>query len=167
MLLRRAGRHEEPLVTTRPLAGPPDKIFGLRSWALALAVLLDASCSRFGNIISRRRWPRWLSFAVASTLLAPSLFALGAGSIVLTGMPAPPTSGCLLTSGTAIASLRMTGPEPLLTAFQKAAAAAEPPPRPLISRASQWILRWAHGRLHSRRSSLRGEGRLCSGAFSI
>src|SRR5712692_4360766 len=156
MLLRRSGRHGEPLVTTRPLAGPPDKICGRQSWALALAGLGDASWSLFGNVLSRRR-PRWLSFAVASTLLAPSLFALGAGSIVLTGMAASPTSGCVLTSGTAIASLRMTGPEPLLTAFQKAAAAAEPPPRPLISRASQWILRWAHGRLHSRRSSLGGE----------
>src|SRR5260370_3439083 len=27
-------------------------------------------------------------------------------------------------------------------------------PRPLIDRAPSWILRWAHGRLHSRRSSL-------------
>src|SRR5260370_42450710 len=117
MLLRRAGRHEEPLVTTRPLAGPPDKIFGLRSWALALAVLLDASCSRFGNIISRRRWPRWLSFAAASTLLAPSLFALGARSIVLTGIHAPPKSGRFLTSGTANSSLRMTGPQPLSQTF--------------------------------------------------
>jgi hypothetical protein len=166
MLLRRAGRHGEPLVTTRPLARPPDKICGRRSWALALAELRDASCSRFGNVISRGR-PWWLPFAVASILLAASLFALSAGSIALTGMPAPPTPGCLLTSGTAIASLRLTGPEPLLTAFQQAAPAAKTPPRPLIGRAAKWILRWAHGRLHSRRSSLGEEWQLCSGAFSI
>jgi hypothetical protein len=166
MLLRRTGRHHEPFVTTRPTARPPGKIRRGYSWALALAVLHDASWSCFGNDTNRLLLP-WLAFAVASTLRASSFLALGAGSVVLTGPLAPPPPGCLLASGTAVATLWLTRPEPLLTAFQKAAAAAKPSPRPLNARASSWILRWAHGRLHSRRSSLGGEWRLCSGAFSL
>src|SRR5260370_16696596 len=44
--------------------------------------------------------------------------------------------------------------EPPITALQKTAPPPQATPRPLIDRAPTWILRWAHGRLHSRRSSL-------------
>ena len=154
MLTRRTGPDGEQRVTTRPAARPPDKIRKILCWALALALWGGSSWSvgvsfQCGCLLSS-------AFAVAPTLRTPPLLALRAGPIMLARMPAPPAPGCLLAIFTAITSLRMGRMEPPLTAFQKTASAAKLP-RPLNGRAPRQILRWAHGRLHSRRSSLGGE----------
>jgi len=162
MLTRRTGPDGEQRVTTRPAARPPDKIRKILCWALALALWGGSSWSvgvsfQCGCLLSS-------AFAVAPTLRTPPLLALRAGPIMLARMPAPPAPGCLLAIFTAITSLRMGRMEPPLTAFQKTASAAKLP-RPLNGRAPRQILRWAHGRLHSRRSSLGEKCRLFSEAF--
>ncbi len=163
--MRRTGPHREQRVTTRPSARPPHKIPKICCWALALALRGSSSWSLGGNAGLQRGRCLSPAFPVAPTLGTPPLLALPASAITLTGMPASPAPGRLLASCTTIAALRMGRPEPLFTAFQKTASTAKQPPRPLLGRAPRWILGWAHGRLHSRRSSLGEKPSLFSEAF--
>jgi hypothetical protein len=154
MLTRRTGPDRKEFVTTRPATRPPDKIRKRLGWALALALRPGSSWSRCGSAIHQRGRLLPTPFAITPTLRTPPLFALRAGPIVLTAMPTSPVPGRLLASCTAITTLRLTRVEPPFTALQKTAPPPKAPPRPLINRPPTWILRWAHGRLHSRRSSL-------------
>jgi hypothetical protein len=165
MLPRRTRSDREQPVTTRPPARPPHKIPKICCWALALALPGRSSWSLGGSAGHQRGRCLSPAFAVAPTLGTPPLLALPASAITLTGMSAPPAPGRLLASRTAIATLRMGRPEPLFTALQKTAPRSKPTPWPLIGRAPGWILRWAHGRLHSRRSSLGEKPSLFSEAF--
>ncbi len=169
MLARRTRRHRKELVTTRPTASTPDKIPQDLSWALALALRLarrtHVSWSSYQNAGDRRGGLLPASFAITPALRTPPLFALRAGPVMLTGMPTPPAPGRSAATCTAETHLRMARPEPAFAAFQKTAAQSKPTPRPLIGGALRWILRWAHGRLYSRRSSLGEEWRLVSEAF--
>jgi len=169
MLPRRTRLHRKQFVTTRPAAGPPDKIPQNLTWALALALRLarrtHVSWSRYRRAGRLRRRLLPASFAITLTLGTPSLFALRAGPVLLSGMPTPPAPGRSVATCTAEAHLGIARPELAFAAFQKTAAQSKPAPRLLIGGALRWILRWAHGRLYSRRSSL-GEGwRLVSEAF--
>ena len=167
MLARRTGPNRKKFVTTRPAAWPPDKIRKRLGWALALARRIRVSWSRSRNLCHPRGHLLPKAFAITPTLHAPPLFALRAGPIVLTGMPTPPAPGRVPATFTAVTHLGMARPETAFTAFQKTAARSKPTPKPLIGRAPRWILKWAHGRLYSRRSSLGEEWRLVSEAFLL
>jgi hypothetical protein len=167
MLSRRTRTDREELVTTRPAARPPDKIHKMLRWALALAPRGRSSCTRSGRVVRQRGRCLLPALAITPTLRTPALLPLLRGPIVATGIPASPAPSCLPATCTAVATLRMARPEPAFTAFQETASASKPPPRLLIGLATATILRWAQGRLYSRRSSLGGEWRLCSEALSL
>jgi len=167
MLARRTGPDRKKFVTTRPAAWPPDKIRKRLGWALALARRIRVSWSRWRNAELPRGRLLPTAFAITPTLHTPPLLALRAGPIVLTGMPTPPTPSRVAATFTAITHLRMARPKPAFAALQETAARSKPAPRPLIGGAPRWILRWAHGRLYSRRSSLGEEWRLVSEAFLL
>ena len=165
MLTRRTRPDWKKFVTTRPATGPPDKIRQGRCWALALALRDRVSWSRSRGAGRPRGRLLPTAFPITPTLRTPPLLAVRAGPIVLTGMPTPPASGRLPATVTAVTHLGMGRPEAAFTALQQTAARSPPTPRPLIGGALRWILRWAHGRLYSRRSSLGEEWRLVSEAF--
>jgi hypothetical protein len=176
MLSRRTWPDREQPVTTRPTARPPEKFDEIPRWALALALRPggsrnrnSSSCNRADAASRLRRCQRQPlltpAFAITPTLRPPPLFALRLRPIAPAGIPAPPTPRRLLASFTAIAILGLARMERLFTVFQKTAPLSKRP-RPLIGRALGWILRWAHGRSYSRRSSLGGERLLFTEAFS-
>jgi hypothetical protein len=176
MLRRRTRLHREQRVTTWTTARTPEKFQEISRWALALALRPggsgnrhSSSCNRADAASRQRQRFRQRSltpaFAITPTLRPPPRFALRLRPIAPTGIPAPPTPRRLLASFTAIASLGPTRTEPSFTVFQKTAPLSKRP-RPLIGGAPEWILRWAHGRSYSRRSSLGGERQLFAEAFS-
>jgi hypothetical protein len=165
MLTRRTRPHRKKFITTRSAARPPHKIRKWLGCALALALRHRVSWSRSRNVCHPRSHLLPKAFAITPTLRTSPFFTLRAGPVVLTGMPTPPAPGRVPATLTAVTHLGMAGPEPAFTAFQKTAACAKPTPRLLIGAAPRWILRWAHGRLYSRRSSLGEKWQLFSEAF--
>src|SRR6266478_4921478 len=160
MLARRTGPDRKKFVTTRPAAWPPNKIHKRQGWALALARRIRVSWSRSRNARHPRSRLLSTAFAITPTLRASPFFALRAGPIVLTGMPTPPAPGRVAATFTAVAHLGVGRSEPAFTALQKTTPRSKPKPWSLIGAAERWILRRAHGRLYSRRSSLGEKGGL-------
>src|SRR6266478_2606490 len=116
MLSRRTRMDREEFVTARPAAWLPDKIHKRLRWALALAPRGRSSCNRGGSVVGQRGRCLLPAFAITPTLRTPALLPLLRGPIVATGIPAPPAPSCLLATLTAIATLRISRPEPAFTA---------------------------------------------------
>ena len=65
--------------------------------------------------------------AVASSLVAAALLAVGGGPVALRGMPAPPAAGGALAGGAAVAGLGPLGQEPAFTTLEQTPPAAGVP----------------------------------------
>lgn len=152
MLRRRARRGMKTLIAARPVAGATRARVRNFRWALALA--------RLGH---RMDLDSCLPQALAITLALrpPARLAVGRGAIALAGTPTPPTSGGQLARGATVTGLGAPRPEPPLTAFEQATAAAVRmaggPAQSLTGQAMVAILQRAHGRHCSRAVKSRGK----------
>ncbi len=140
----------EQLKAPRPLARPGRKICQKIRSALALA-LLGLCRAWLGH---GRRWPRPLPRAVTPALGLPLLLAVRRRPITPCRLPASPLPGRFLARLAAIALQRMGRLEALLASFQQADVRIAT--GRLTRRVGREILRWAHGRSCSQRSSLGG-----------
>jgi hypothetical protein len=152
MLVGRARRGHEELVTARTVARALAGIFRNRGWALALGRRRVGRCRQLTLALTR---------TVTLTLLAATFLAVPAGAVALACPPTPPLARGLLATPAAITGLRPRGLEPAFAALQQAAPAtvgtvsAE---RPSLTRPRKvGKLLGAHGREHSRVVKSRGE----------
>lgn len=143
----------EQLIATRTLARPSRKIFRKIPIALALALL--------GHHLHHRwlgrggRLPQPLPVPVTSALFSPLLLPLRRRAITPCRVPTSPLLGRFPTRLAAVALERMGRRKGLLTSLQQANA---PIASGTLTRSvACGILRWAHGRYRSHRSSLGGE----------
>ena len=157
---RSLGRRRDFLRTCRPL--------------LAARSLLARGCCLDGRFVDgcfvagccvrdHHRLPLTQSLPIPLRLRAPLGFAAGTAPVLLAGTPAPPPPGLEPTRCTAKTTLRTLGPEVPLTLLEQTTTL--PPHGPLRWPLRIDILKWAHGRWCSRRSSPRAECHLGSGAF--
>jgi hypothetical protein len=171
MLIGRTGRGRKENVAPGPTARQTANFRENFGWALAYALgacggnwyrighglgfdhrqsRLDGKC--WGRRLGKSR-SLPLPLAMASSLLSAAFFALGGGSISLTGMPGPPAIRGSSTCRAAIASLGPGRQEPAFASFKQAPAAARVPTAKtgwLTWRQRAGTLKWAHGRTSSR-----------------
>jgi hypothetical protein len=145
----------EQLIAPRTLARLCRKIFPKILIALALALLGHRSCQDgFGR---NGCWPCPLALAVTPALFAPLRLSLRCCAITPCGLPTVPLAGRLLTRLAAIALEGMARLEGLFASLQQADARITT--AGLTGRVGREILKGAHGRSRSHRSSL-GDERL-------
>ena len=124
-----AGREEH--VAAGPVAGPQRHLVLFLGQALTLGRCWGSSLGAARGRCCGRRTCR-LALAITPGLLLALLPTMTAGPVLLLGTPAPPAAGGLAAGCRAVAALRPAGPEPVVAAFEQAAAAALP------GRALQW-----------------------------
>jgi hypothetical protein len=136
---------------------------------LAARFLLASGCGVDGCFVDggcvrgHHRLPLTQTLPIPLSLRAPLGFAARTAPVLLAGTPAPPPPGLEPTRCTAKTTLRTLGPEVPLTLLEQTTTL--PPHGPLRWPLRIDILKWAHGRWCSRRSSPRAECHLGSGAF--
>jgi len=141
VLVGRAWRGDEKLVTTGAVAGASRKILRNYGWALALGRwhIRDGQCAALTPLL-----------AIALTLGTPTLLAVVSGAVTLSGPPAPPATGRLPASRGTITGLGAGRTEPALASLEQATAAAvrmrAGAGESLTRRVFAGILQRAHGR---------------------